>query len=165
MPSMRAGYRTACLVLAGLAALLLPVSPASARSYKCSISTEAYGDVVASGIKPVSPDLGTGSPGPSACIVADAVAGDAYLKIAKDHSADPDRPYPRSLKLMLNRPGDVNAIEIWRYRIRYQAKGSIHGFAVATCAGQKVTFTLLPHPPKVIGSWSPGRSRASSQRV
>lgn len=152
MPSMRDGYRTACVVLAGLAALLLPVSPATARSFKCSISTEAYGDVVASGIKPVSPDLGKGSPGPSACIVADAVAAEAYLKLATDDSADPGKPYPRSLKLTLNRPGDVNAIEIWRYRIRYQAKGSIHGFAVATCAGQKVTFTLLPHPPKVIGS-------------
>jgi hypothetical protein len=149
---MHAGYRTAALVLAGLAALVLPVSPAAARSFKCSISTEAYGDVVASGIKPVSPDLGKGSPGLSACIVADAVAGEAYLTIAMDHSADPYRPYPTSLKLTLNRPGDVNAIEIWRYRIRYPAKGSLHGFAVARCAGQKVTFTLLPHPPKVIGS-------------
>lgn len=149
---MHVGRRTVAVVLAGLTALLLSASPASARSFKCTISAEAYGDVVASGIKPVSPDLGKGSPGPSACIVADAVAVEAYMKIALDHSANPDKPYPTSLKLTLNQPGDVNAIEIWRYQIRYAAKGSIHGFAVATCARQKVTFTLLPHPPKVIGS-------------
>jgi hypothetical protein len=100
----------------------------------------------------MSTDLGKGSPGLSACIVADAVAEEAAWEITVDHSADPNKPYPTSLKLTLNRPGDVNAIEIWRYRIRYPARGTMHGFAVATCAGQKVTFTLLPHPPKVIGS-------------
>ena len=89
---MRAGYRTTALVVAGLGALLLPVSPAVARSFKCPISTEAYGDVVASGIKPVSPDLGKGSPGPSACIVADAVAEAAAWKITMDNSAAPNKP-------------------------------------------------------------------------
>ena len=123
-----------------------------ARAFRCSISAEDYGHIVASDINPVSPDVGKAVPSEAACIVADEVVLEATLKISMDHLNDPHMPYPTSLKLTLNRPGDVNAIEIWRYRIRYPAKGSMHGFAVATCAHQKVTFTLLPNPPKVIGS-------------
>ena len=91
-------------------------------------------------------------PSSGSCLVAVDVVAEGTLKIAMDHLDHPHQPYLTSLKLKLDGPGDVNAIEIWRYRIRYPVKGSMHGFVVARCAGQRVTFTLVPHPPKVIGS-------------
>lgn len=131
---------------------LLVATPAGAHTFRCSISTQDYGDIVATNIDPVSPDVGTASPSGSACIVAGAVAEEAALQIALHHGEYPHAAYPTSLKLTLDHPGDVNAIEIWRYRIQYPVKGRMHGFVVARCEGQMVAFTLVPHPPRVIGS-------------
>lgn len=77
---------------------------------------------------------------------------DGALKIVMHHLDHPHEAYLRSFKLRIHEPGGVNAIEIWRYRVRYPVKGKMHGFVVARCARQKVRFTLVPHPPKVIGS-------------
>jgi hypothetical protein len=125
---------------------------ASAKTYRCpDISAEAYGDVVVSNINPVS-SLGVKSiPSSGACFVAIDVVAEAMLKIGLDHVANPSKPYPTTLKLRIE-PDGVNAIEIWRYKIRYVKASILHGYAVATCAGQKITWTIGPHPPKVIGS-------------
>lgn len=144
-------FRRAAAALSSVVALLLLAAPASAHSFRCSISAQDYGDVVASNINPLSPDASNAVPSFGACLVADDVVLEGSLKIAMHHLDYPHQPYLTSLKLRLDRPGDVNAIEIWRYRIRYPVKDRMHGFVVAQCAGQRVTFTLVPHPPKVIG--------------
>jgi hypothetical protein len=149
---MHAGYRAAAFAVGAVAAWTLLVSPAAGSSFRCSVATEAYGDVVASGIKPLPATVGKGAPGAAACVVADAVVGEAAFRISRDHAASANEPYPTSLKLTLERPGGVNAIETWRYRIRYTVKGSMHGFGVASCGGQKVTFTLVPHTPRPVAN-------------
>jgi hypothetical protein len=138
-------------VLSTIVLLLVLAAPAGARSYPCSISAQAYGDVVVSNINPQSPDGSKAAPSSGSCFVAIDVVVEAAWKIEMHHLNHPHEPYLTSLKLTLDEPGDVDAIETWHYRIRYPVKGSMHGFVVARCARQKVTFTLLPHPPKVIG--------------
>jgi hypothetical protein len=144
--------RLAAAALGSVVALLLMVVPAAARSFRCSISAQDYGDVVAVDINPLSPDGIKSMPSSGACFVADDVVAEGSLAIALGHAEHPREPYPTSLKLRLDRPGDVDAIEIWRYRIRYPVRGKMHGFVVARCARQSVTFTLVPHPPTVIGN-------------
>jgi hypothetical protein len=143
--------RMAAAALSGVLVLLLLAASAGARSFRCSISAQDYGDVVAININPLSPDGIKSLPSSGACFVAEDVVLEASLAIAMRHAGHPHEPYPTSLKLRLDRPGDVNAIEIWRFRIRYPVKGKMHGFVVARCARQTVRFTLVPHPPRVIG--------------
>ena len=144
-------FGRAAVALSSVVALLLSAAPAGARSFRCSISAQDYGDVVASNINPLSPDASKAMPSSGACMVAGDVVLKGWLKIAMHHSDYAHEPYLTSLKLRLDRPGDANAIEIWRYRVRYPVMGRMHGFVVARCAGQRVTFTLVPHPAKVIG--------------
>ena len=72
------------------------------------------------------------------------------MKIDTYHVANPGKPYPTKLKLRIE-PDGVNAIEIWRYKIRYLKASILHGYVTATCAHQKITWTIGPNPPKVIG--------------
>ena len=144
-------HRLAAAVLSAVVALLLLAAPAGARSFRCSISAQDYGDVVASNINPLSPDGSKALPSSGSCMVAADVVVEGALKIAMHHLDYPHEPFLTSLKLTLDEPGDVDAIETWRYRVRYPVKSTMHGFVVARCAGQRVTFTLVPHPPKVIG--------------
>lgn len=149
---MHAGYRAAAFAVGAVAAWTLLVSPAAGSSFRCSVATEAYGDVVASGIRPLPATVGKGAPGAAACLVADAVVGEAAFRISRDHAAAPNEPYPTFLKLTLQRPGGVHATETWSYRIRYPVKGSMHGFGVANCGRQTVSFTLVPHTPSPVAN-------------
>ncbi len=136
----------ATAALSGVVTLFL-AAPAGARSFRCSISAQDYGDVVANNIDPLSPDGSKAVPSSGSCMVAVDVVAEGALKIAMDHLDHPRAPYLTSLKLTLDRPGDVNAVEIWRYRIRYPKKRSMHGFVVARCAKQRITFTLVLRNP------------------
>jgi len=151
---MSAGHRTGAVVLGAAAALTLlaPPAPAAARprSFRCAVSAEEYGAIVASGIKPIPPPPSGGGAAAASCAVGDAVAAQAAFRITLGHAAGSGSPYPTSLKLTLNRPGGVDATETWRYSISYPVPGRMHGFAIARCAGQRVTFTLAPHTPKVV---------------
>jgi len=49
-------------VLSTIVLLLVLAAPAGARSYPCSISAQAYGDVVVSNINPQSPDGSKAAP-------------------------------------------------------------------------------------------------------
>lgn len=144
-------HRLAASVLSTVVVMLLLAAPAGARSFRCSVSAEDYGDVVASNINPLSPDGSKALRGSGSCLVATDVVVEGALKIAMRHLNHPHDPYLTSLRLTLDKPGDVDAIEIWHYRVRYPVKESMHGFVVAQCAGQRVTFTLVPHPPEVLG--------------